>query len=228
MTSRIYHRVRLHPSPQQQQQIKQWRRPLAGLHLCADVLLSAVLDGRTPELLDDPVALLTAARGTDSDWIDINRAVVGHVEVHKTGVYTQDRFEKTMNAVLRLMIAEGESSFLLPIGTARGLCRRWYDSVLRSASRVMGDLPQALPALRINDFFCGYALALDDTTLRLMLKTLDHDDTVPLDLPAEIFTLPPVCRQLAKSTNKSEGHLSYGNELNYKDKTHRDHSPSER
>ena len=121
---------------------------------------------------------------------------------------TQDRFEKTMNAVLRLMIAEGESSFLLPIGTARGLCRRWYDSVLRPASRVMGDLLQALPALRINDFFCGHALALDDTTLRLMLKTLDHDDTVPLDLPAEIFTLPPVCRQLAKSTNKSEGHLS--------------------
>ena len=61
MTVRIYHRVRLPPSLEQQQQLKRWRQPLADLQLCADLLLTAILDGRTPERLDDLAALLAAA-----------------------------------------------------------------------------------------------------------------------------------------------------------------------
>ncbi len=208
MTARIYHRVRLHPSLEQQQQLKRWRQPLADLQLCADLLLTAILDGRTPERLDDLAALLAAARGGDADWIDSNRAVVSHVEVRKPGIYTRDRFKKMLNAVLRLMIAEEPERHLLPVGTVEGLCWRWYGGVVQPASRVMGDLPHALPALRINDFFCDHALALGDTTLRLMVKALDCVDLTPLDLPAEIFALPLQCRQLARSTDKPQGHPS--------------------
>lgn len=114
---RIYHRVRLHPSPEQLLQLKSWRQPLAGLQLCADRLLKSVLDGRTPELLDDPLALLAASCSTSSDWIDVNRAMVSHAEVHQPGIYTQGRFEKMLNAVLRQMIAGDPTCYALPVGT---------------------------------------------------------------------------------------------------------------
>ena len=189
MTPRLIHRIRVYPTPEQLQSLLSWRPRLATLQLCSDILYTAVLDGWLPELLHDPSALLSTAQAWGTRFTDPNRCMVSHTTLRVPNIYTQQAFKASLTEVQRLLAQTDADPLPMPVGTAQGLRRVWYDSACGTGVKVAGDFPQAKPAGRIGDFYFGMVRP-GTQALHLGLHVPGQSGVFTWELAAELFALP--------------------------------------